>query len=472
MIRTAGEIKNWEKLYKRNFEYSLISMNLNGAGGITNMELNKGIFAICGLNGAGKSTIISSLKDVLGLDIDQQDINKIKGKDISAKIENQERTIDISNKDGERFVDLVAEKNLLKYLDYQQSNKILDNLEQENLEEYLEQFENVVLETDEIRKINYIVGKHYNEITLVEIEDGDLKTPYFKVKISEFEYDSLSMGIGEHFLFYIFWELFRAEKNGIILIEEPETFISVDSQKKLMNFIAERALKLGSTVIISTHSPYIIKNIQKDNILILNRFIDNVSLIKPTNNIDSLISLGMELPKRGCIYVEDNVAELFLKILLRKNLCDIENNYDIEVVNGYAEITKRLEFPYSPKIQYKIIGVYDGDMKEEILKHQERLKWGFSFLPIEPSVEEEFIVSIENNHVRVANLMGIDVSNIVSILSRIQGQDHHDWFINFCKGINRDMSFVINIVYDIWLEQGTNEDRVNEFLSEIVRFCN
>lgn len=189
------------------------------------------------------------------------------------------------------------------------------------------------------------------------------------------------------------------------------------------------------------------------------------------NDSDTLISLGLDFPKRGCIYVEDRVAELFLKTILQKNTGFILSNYDIEVVNGYAEITKRLEFPYSSKIPYKIIGIYDGDMEEKIYKIQDNLKWNFSFLPIVPSVEEEFILCMKHNLDIFAKRIMVDVSIITSVLSRIQGEDHHDWFINFCKGINKDMSFVMIVIYDIWFENPKNKDRVDEFVQKIEEFC-
>lgn len=235
-MRTSSERKNWDKVFKRNYDHFIKSVNLNGAGGITNMEFNKGIFAICGLNGAGKSTIISSLKDVLGIDTNQQDINKVMGKNIEAKINNKSVEIDITNIEGHRFTDLVDKNSSLRYIDYKQSNSVLEQLEQTNLEEYLEQFETIVLEESDIKKINYIVGKDYDEITLIEIEDGEETIPYFKTKIFNFEYDSLGMGMGEHFLFYIFWVFYRIAGNGVILIEEPETFVSVKFSKKINEF--------------------------------------------------------------------------------------------------------------------------------------------------------------------------------------------------------------------------------------------
>jgi len=470
-MRTLSVPKSWEKVFNRNYDHSLISINLNGARGITNIEFNKGIFAICGLNGAGKSTIVASLKDVLGIEISKQDMNKIMGKSIEAKIGNKTEEFNVSNLSGNRFTDLIDKNNAVKYIDYKQSTIILDHLEQANLEEYLDQFETIFLDTSEIGKINYIVEKSYDQITLTEIEDGENTIPYFKVKIANLEYDSLAMGIGEHFLFYIFWVLYRIEKNGIILIEEPETFIGVNSQKKLMNYIAVKAGDIGSTVVVSTHSPFIVKNIKKENIIVLSRFLENVSIMKPTDETDTLTSLGLVLPKRGCIYVEDRVAELFLITLLQKHTSNILMNFDFEIAHGSAQITKRLEFPFSTKFQYKIIGIYDGDMKEQIMKEKEKLNWNFSFLPIEPSVEEQVISCLRFHVLDFAKLINIDIQNITALLARIQGEDHHDFFINLCRGLNKDMAQILIAFYDIWIDIPGNREVVNEFIQTIETFC-
>ncbi|SEN98424.1 AAA domain-containing protein [Amphibacillus marinus] len=64
MVRLARANDIWKTVYKRNYEHLIKDINLNGIGGINNVEFQKGIFAICGLNGTGKSTILSSLKDI------------------------------------------------------------------------------------------------------------------------------------------------------------------------------------------------------------------------------------------------------------------------------------------------------------------------------------------------------------------------------------------------------------------------
>lgn len=471
MVRVARANDIWKTVFRRDYEYSIKDMSLNGVGGINNIEFQKGIFAICGLNGAGKSTIISSLKDILGLKVNNQDIKKINGSNISANMFSKDQLLAVSNQSESRFLDKTDQTASVYYLDYKQSINILDFLDQDNLDELLDQYDENIFSQELIEDLNYIVGKEYDEVTLFEIDDGEDVIPYFKVKTSELYYDSLGMGMGEHFLFYIFWVFYRIKGSGIILIEEPETFISINSQQKLMNFIAQKASKLGITVILASHSPYIIKKIKKENIIILSRYSNIVSVVKPSIDKDSLVSLGLEFPKKGCIFVEDKVAELYLKTILSKNCAYVLRDYNIEFVNGHAAITERLGFPKSDKFTYKIIGVYDGDMIEEIEKIKSGIKWDYIFLPEKSAIELEFKRSLRRDIEQFASSLQIDKDELIHILSSIDGLDHHDWIEELSNRLGKDLSLIIGNLYEIWRNVEGNQEKINTFIHEIKKLC-
>ncbi|MCU4812793.1 AAA family ATPase [Bacillus cereus] len=470
-MRVAKANDYWRKVFRREYDHSIETVNLNGVGGINEVDFAKGIFAICGLNGAGKSTIISSLKDILGLKINNQDLKRIKGSNVMAQVISKGQELQVSNNDNDRFVDVSDDRNSIYYLDYKQSTDALDFLEQENLDELLEQFESNILTTDLIEDLNYIVGKAYDAVTLIEIEDGEELIPYFKVKTNTLEYDSLSMGIGEHFLFYIFWVFYRIEGSGIILIEEPETFISINSQKKLMNFMAKKVSNLGITVIMATHSPYIIQNIEKENIRIISRYSEHVSIIKPVIIRESLVSLGLEAPKKGCIFVEDTVAEIFLQTLISKNCDHILRDYNIENVEGHAAITERLKFPNSNKFTYEIIGIYDGDVRDEVEKVKNKINWEYGFLPTKDAIEIDFKNCVKIKVKQFAESIQIDIHKMIHILSKIDGEDHHDWLIELSRNLGKDISLLIEKLYDIWYEDEESQTAVREFLQEFEKLC-
>lgn len=462
-MRVAGEKKIWQKVFNRSYDYSVEEIDLNGINGIERIEFEKGIFALCGLNGAGKSTVISSLKDILGITTSKLDSKKVNEKNLTGKVKFKEKTIEISNNNSFRLTDKHEDESYLYYLDYKNSIETLEFLDQDNLSEFLEQYEENIITQDLIRKLSYIVGRDYDEIYLTEIESGENIHPYFRVVNSTNEYDSLQMGMGEHFLFYIFWVFYRINNSGIILIEEPETFISIKSQQKLMNFIAEKAGEVGITVIIASHSPYIIRNIKRENIIIISRYQNDVSIIKSPVS-EALSSLGLESPKKGIIYVEDIVAEKLLETIIAKDYPHILRDYNIEEVNGHGGITSRLKYPKTSKFTYKILGIYDGDMKEEIKKVKEYLNWNYNFLPVEPSLEEKYIYYIRKNLPYFCDILDIDRGRFIHILSEIEGLDHHDWLINFSRKTGKSLSTLIEVFYEVWKHDPENEQNLNSFM--------
>jgi predicted ATPase len=470
-MRTAKAKDHWNTVYKRNYEYSIEKILLNGVGGINNIELNKGIFALCGLNGAGKSTIISCLKDVLGIEVNKRDLIKINGGTVEAYIRNQQDSTVFQNTHTKRFRDNCEVENNLYYVDYEQPLDILTFFEQDNLGEFLEQYEAKFFTREEIEELNYLVGKQYSSIELIEVENGDLSLPFFRVTDGLLNYDSLSMGIGEHFLFYLYWVLEKINGSGIVLIEEPETFISITSQSHLMNHIAKKTSLKGLNLVIATHSPHIIKKIKRENICIISRYQNRVSIQRPAIEQESLITLGMELPQKGCIFVEDLLAEYFLKTIFSKKASFISYEYGIEKVNGESEITELLSFPTKQNFKYKLIGVYDGDMKLKESQLKSVVNWDFLFLPVEIEIEKEFRQALDENLEAFCSTLGIHVDTAVRLLSRINGEEHHDWFIELSKALGKDYSVIIDVLFNFWESQGENKRKVEIFVEDITAKC-
>lgn len=116
--------------------------------------------------------------------------------------------------------------------------------------------------------------------------------PFFQVKIDGIEYDTRSMGSGEHFLLYLFWCIKSADKDTLLIIEEPETYISIFSQ---IHFL---------------------RNIKNENIRIVSRMGNNVSIIMPDNDITVEGILGISPNCLGTLFVEDRVAADFLTVIL------------------------------------------------------------------------------------------------------------------------------------------------------------
>ena len=459
---------HWEHIYKRKFSNYFSTIDLNGLNGIKQVEMNSGLIAICGLNGAGKSTIISAVKDVIGLPMSEMDSYKMEAASIQATFIYDESKIECSNIETNRLSDNGIDTEQFKFLDWKASTAFQDYfISQSNLEELLDQFEPHEYEPKDIEDINFLTQKRYDFCSVTEIEDVESfdVIPYFCVKFGSTEYDSRSMGIGEHFLFYLFWCLKKSKRGTILIIEEPETYVSIISQQNFIDLLAKYIDNNNLSVILTTHSPYILNRIKNENIRLVSRVGNMVAINTPGSNVDAELILGLQNHYLGTFFVEDRVASDFLSILLEDKAPFYLKTFTIEIAEGgHSAITNRLTFPCSDKIKYKFIGVYDGDAREEI--KPSKIQWKYCFLPGKKALEECFrdYILKEDNLKKFCDIIQKDEGELLTILSPIQGADCHDWFEELRKSLATDGKMLVRSFYEAMKDSDLN---IEAFLEEL-----
>ncbi|WP_294364363.1 AAA family ATPase [uncultured Clostridium sp.] len=468
-MRSARVKDYWRKYSKINHKIEIKEIDLKGINGIEVLNAQKGIFAICGLNGVGKSTIISAIKSILGLDLNVKDELRI-SKEVEGLVTlGQEKEINITSEYGKRLIDVIPkEANEYLYLEHEQAIDVINRITEEtNFDEFLEQYDEYSMSKVQLEEISYIIGKDYKEVYITEIEDDFFKFPFFRVNCNGVRYDSTKMGVGEHILFYYYIMIEKIEKDGIVIIEEPESCISVRSQEKFMDFMAKKNSEQKIQLIVTTHSPFIIKNIPSSNIILVDRY-EECSIIYTGEEKRLTKELGLDINKRGIIYVEDNLAELFLKKILNdSNNGFILEDYDIKSVNGESEITSRLKSNCT-EIDFKIIGIYDGDMREKLsLKVKRELKWKYMFLPSKEELEVEFRRCVKDKRDIFISTLKKDKREVLSALSSVEGDNYHDWFINLHNKLRLTSEDLFNILYNLWIGYEENISLVNEFIIEL-----
>ena len=271
------------------------------------------------------------------------------------------------------------------------------------------------------------------------------------------------MGTGEYCLLYIYWYIKKQKKKSIILIEEPESFIGIRSQKFLMNFFAQESVNKGCSFIISTHSPYVLENIHNENISIISRMSGNALIKKPTAMSAHAI-LGGDDELKGTFLVEDELAKSFLELFLERENVRAFKHFDIVVANSASDISNILNKKVLKSINHKIVGVYDGDQKKEQLNN---IVLKYLFLPLEKDVEYDMkqLLSSDNTYIEVAEKIGKKQEDFFELLSNISGLDHHDWWDSLCDNLAINEKALLIMLYDIWRSHNTDkvENAIKEF---------
>lgn len=441
-MRSAKIEDNWRSLYKKSYDLMLSKIKFENLKGFKAGEVifTGGLTAICGGNGVGKSTLLNAISSILSSDrlVSQKSINfKLEGANLSGEFIDTKISFNrtVSIKFGEFETDLKPMERESVWIDGSVHGpsmiEVFSNMP--NLNELLESEAPRIASQEERKLISYIIGKEYSYCEIYELDLEKYGViPYFKVKSNGIEYGSESMGSGEISVHFILWHLQRIKKNSLVLMEEPETFLAPKSQEALINGVAKIALERGLWVILTTHSPNIIKNIPLNHVRILVRDGKDVEVFIPNDESEFLRSLGLKHQKIGAIYVEDRCAREYAKCWLGKFDPSILQNFEIIDIGSKDNIINQLKM--FPKIKglFKIFGLFDGDQKSEI---KELFKWNYSFLPSELA-PEIFLKEIAlSNREELATLCGRELREINLALQGLEGIDHHDWIIDFPKNL-------------------------------------
>ncbi|MDE6016973.1 MAG: AAA family ATPase [Acetatifactor sp.] len=469
-MREAKAKDYWRKIQKYEYKSYLTQIDIHGYNNLGKLELGKGIQVICGLNGAGKSTIILAIKNLLGIPLEKQDKIKIKNAYVTGQVYYKGNKYKCDN-ESKQLISQAGYEGGVGFLEYQNIDAIVRAIwKQENLDELLEQNETIDFQIQDIQQVNYLTGRNYTKISLIEVEDVEIQDaetietfPFFIVEEGNISYDTREMGTGEYCLFYMYWYINKQEDQSIVLIEEPESFVAIKSQRNFMNFVAQQSVDKGISFVISTHSPYILENIENENIHIISRFLGDVVIKKPSMYGANVI-LGVEDEIRGTFLVEDALAKKFLEVIFEKERMVFLRKYNIEVAKDSSHITSVMEKDVLQNLKYKIIGVYDGDQKKE---NFDKNRLQYVFLPLVKDVETDMrsLLMSEGSYVKVAQLLGKNSEDVFEVLSGIAGLNHHDWWDEMCMMLGVNTHVMLYALYDVWKEK--NQSEIQAFVNDL-----
>jgi energy-coupling factor transporter ATP-binding protein EcfA2 len=395
---------------------------------IQEISISSRINALLGENGAGKSTLISTLAHIGSLK--RVNTSFYSGTSISLRFNNKCITLpppqplegeDAVNSSLPTFESVNLSRDAHITLDFL--------AKQQNLPEYLVQFEHKILTQKELQEVNSITGRNYSEIKFKEFEspiDPDEYLPYFSVKLANStEYDSLGMGLGELCTFLVIWRLSRCKNGQAILLDEPDSHLSPNARRRLADFLAVKAAEKELWVIFSTHSIESIENMSEAELLLLARpdeaQTNPVNIGKDKN--EAFLRLGLTLSKRFLLLVEDLDSQELLSQILQKfqpliaQTCEV-----IALIKGGEEIVKTISgFPTDNTI-CRVIAVLDGDKSKTITPSNDLL-----FLPSDSdpiAAAKEWALKNMGVLATKLNLADQLVSDAISRSSHV---DHHDY---------------------------------------------
>jgi restriction system-associated AAA family ATPase len=152
-----------------------------------------------------------------------------------------------------------------------------------------------------------------------EVPDKDKVLNYseLKLKLTNGEIvDYLSLSDGEHQFINIFGTLLMTnDDNSFFLLDEPETHFNPIWRRLFISNLKQITQERNQDLYITSHSPFIVSDVQKDNVYIFERVSKNAVRVRPpsietfgssfTNILKMVFSMDETISKEGSDFIED-----------------------------------------------------------------------------------------------------------------------------------------------------------------------
>ncbi|MQP53471.1 AAA family ATPase [Flavobacterium sp. LMO9] len=218
----------------------------------------------------------------------------------------------------------------------------------------------------EIQKVSYILGKNYISIDI--LEHSFFKEWGFSVRFTsnEISYSEAFAGSGETAIIVLINKIFNCTENSLILLDEPETSLHSGAQIRLREFLIEQCKKKKLQIIISTHSPILIKGMPANSIKVfsLNKF-GQFHIENERDYKEAFYELEIETDiQKKQIIVEDKLAKIILDKILNKLGKDTKEIFNIKYLPGGSDSLKQ-KITTIIEVHSDTIVIFDGDQKQE-----------------------------------------------------------------------------------------------------------
>lgn len=476
-VRVASFGDDWRVIYRREYAEYVHTISLVGSQTVEDatIKLGKGIVAVVGGNGVGKSTFAHAIAEGL-LIAPTADLLVHQERIIGATIRFE------MSKNGAPYTrqvtfskgakDIVGEETIsCSWVDPSLFSTMCRQQVHGDIafSEVLDGVTGKALSAPQLKLASYVVGKSYSACEVWEISEyGPFEVwPYFRVEIDGVEYYSETMGQGELALLSAMWAVQRSPNNSLVILEEPETHVSSRSQLAFMDFLAREGRQRSISFVVTTHSPVILQKIPIDNTYLLLANGARSKLITPprAHHISSLLGGGVS--HKALIIVEDDTAKEFAEAIIEYVDPDFSRQVSYSIcTNGESEIVKILNT--MPRVQgwATLIGCFDGDQRDN---HRDiSLPWPHVFLPGKDA-PDEMLQNIFNSLDRgqVANELRVDGQDLDVALAATAGDDFHDWARHVSRELNIEKSRFVKGVAKIWMSK--DDAGAKDFVVDIRR---
>jgi predicted ATPase len=222
------------------------------------------------------------------------------------------------------------------------------------------------LDNNELKIISNILGRNYSEIKIIYHKLYHNWGYSIRLKTDFHNYSEAFAGSGEMAVIRLVHGVSNTEAGSLILLDEPEVSLHPGAQIRLKYFILNEIKSHKHQIIISTHSPTLIKDLPKEAIKVFSQNLDTGKIIIKEDILpeEAFYFIGQEISDKINIVVEDKLSQKILNRILLKLGEEVSSRFVIKFIPGGATVIQQHIAVYSNTNIEKSFFVFDGDQKK------------------------------------------------------------------------------------------------------------
>jgi len=318
-------------------------------------------------------------------------------------------------------------------------------------------------ELDDIHRkaLSHILGRDYSRARFVH-SDKDQKREVGLLTRDFGEISQFHQGAGEDATLDLMKAIQAVPKNSLVIIDEVEASLHPAAQRKLIRHLVELCRIQETQVILSTHSPFVLKELPEEARIHLLRTSKGIEVLEGVTPDFSLGYMDDDNHPELHIFVEDKEAEILLKFILMtaQDGHDLIRRTSIKAVGPDNTVKMLGRLSNENTLPYPSIGVLDGDNtasdgcivlpgqdapEKVIFGGLKQINWG--------SLDIKFDLG-------AGRLFGYFETAMLS-------PDHHEWCIQIGDKIGRSKTSVWEILVQEWISKCIDPQERDDIIDEI-----
>lgn len=220
--------------------------------------------------------------------------------------------------------------------------------------------------SDEFRgHLSHILGRNYQSARFAT-PDVNVKRAVGLLKREFGEISQFHQGAGEDTSLDLMRALQEVPKNSLLLIDEVEASLHPRAQRRLINFLIKLSRLRKVQIVVSTHSPYVLEELPPEARVLLLPTVEGPSVLYGASPEFSLTKLDDIVHPEAFVYVEDRLAEVWVREIIARHPAGqtIISRIKVSPVGPANVVTMMGNLAANAKLPQPGIGVLDGDQPE------------------------------------------------------------------------------------------------------------